>query len=228
MSKLVFDAVIILGGGISEQGDISTFTKQRVDLALTLDQKSTPLIMSGNYSALASYTPPTTEAAAMRTYALDHTPTGTELNIFCEEKSMDTIGNAYFTAKEFLVPWSARTVLVVTSDFHVLRTRYIFQKVLGDTIRVIVRGAGSELSEHDQAATRARETKLLSFTKQLLNPIVAGDLPAIRRILDLFPGYNSKPFYTVQQLRDMFIVEGANPYGQKQNTNAKRSSHDSA
>jgi hypothetical protein len=51
--------------------------------------------------------------------------------ILCETASYDTIGNAYFARVIHTEPMGARKLAIITSDFHMPRTRAIFQWVFG-------------------------------------------------------------------------------------------------
>ena len=61
------------------------------------------------------------EASAMKEYALSlGIP---EMNILAEEKSKDTLGNAFFTKITYLEKYNWKNVIVITSDFHLNRTK---------------------------------------------------------------------------------------------------------
>jgi uncharacterized SAM-binding protein YcdF (DUF218 family) len=48
-----------------------------------------------------------------------------------ETSSFDTIGNGYFAACIHAIPRRWQNVIVVTSDFHMPRSRAIFEKIFG-------------------------------------------------------------------------------------------------
>ena len=54
-----------------------------------------------------------------------------EMNILAEEKSKDTLGNAFFTKITYLEKYNWKNVIVITSDFHLNRTKFLFDNVLG-------------------------------------------------------------------------------------------------
>ena len=47
--------------------------------------------------------------------------------IFCEATSYDTIGNAYFSLMQLAEPLGWNHILVITSQFHMLRCQAIFR-----------------------------------------------------------------------------------------------------
>ena len=96
MSKR-FDVIIMLGGGISNNRKLSETAKYRVEKAVSLfnKEKAPYLIMSGADSRDLNVKPKITEAEGMKIYA--HRLGAPKKYILKEEKSKDTIGNAYFT-----------------------------------------------------------------------------------------------------------------------------------
>src|SRR6266446_2925516 len=91
-----YDAVVVLGGSINPKGEIPPFIKTRITEAIAVSQSNIPIIMSGLWSYLISYTPPRSEASAMKAYALACSPALDPEKIKVEEASMDSLGNAYF------------------------------------------------------------------------------------------------------------------------------------
>lgn len=79
------------------------------------------------------------ESEIMRDYLVDH-GVGRR-SILMERHSMNTIGNAFFTK---LLIGRQESLLVVTSDFHVPRARYIFNKIFGRKCRIEVEGSPTD------------------------------------------------------------------------------------
>ncbi len=198
--KTAFDALVVLGGGINPAGEIPDFVKTRIDLAITISANKIPIIMTGRWSFLIPYIPPRTEASAMKEYALRHDPAFDAEKILLEQESLDTIGNAYYTAGRYLAPQGWRHILIITSDFHIDRATYIFQKVLGKDYIIEGKATPGNLMPDDLKAKAAVEAQVLAFIKQHLDPIRDGDLEAIRRVITLFPGYSPEPQYTRAEL----------------------------
>ena len=61
--------------------------------------------------------------------------------IFKELKSKDTVGDAFFIKKNILRKKNWNKVLVVTSDYHVDRTKIIFDFILGKSYTIDVVGS---------------------------------------------------------------------------------------
>jgi uncharacterized SAM-binding protein YcdF (DUF218 family) len=128
-----FDAVLVPGGGLLENGELPPWVINRLDRAteradgahvITLSAATThkPLLLdTGGRPVYES-----TEAAR---YLMRH---GYPANrILIETSSWDTIGNAYFARVIHTDPAGFRTLLIVNSDFHMARTEVIFRWIFG-------------------------------------------------------------------------------------------------
>ena len=191
------DAIVVLGRGVDADGALPALAKQRVDRAAELYAWGVAprLIFSGRCSLMAQAEPPRTEAAAMAEHAL---AIGIPRRaIILEEESRDTIGNAYFVLRRFLEPNDWMSIRVVTSDFHIQRTAWVFQKVLGLGYDVAFSPAPSEL-DHATIAARAREESDIStFLNDWIGGIPDGDPVALAQLIwQQHPGYAPEPTVT--------------------------------
>jgi uncharacterized SAM-binding protein YcdF (DUF218 family) len=198
------DAIIILGGGITEEGSLPDIPKFRADKGLELFKAGVAdnIVISGRYGFLLGYVPPTTEARIMKDYLVSLG--ANEKNIFLEEKSTDTIGNAYY-AKQILLDKNWKDVVVVTSDFHIERTKYIFSKVFGkDIFSVSYETAPSDLPTKQYQENLTFEEKILVVIKNLLDKIEDGNDDQVRTFLMAdHPGYAKNPSISIEDLLDM-------------------------
>ncbi len=202
------DAIIVLGAGISADGQIPLQSKARVDLAVKLaEPHATPLIFSGRWSLLLSYVPVRSEAEAMIEYA--RTKVQKTHPLYVEDSSFDTIGNAYFSARRYLERKSWKHIAVITSDFQLERATYVCNKVLGPDYSVDVLAAPSGLSEQELSLKAIPEKKLLDFTKKLLGDIKDGDLEGIHAAMQTLEGYGDTPIHTKQSL--LKLIRGTDP-----------------
>ncbi len=191
------DALVVLGRGVDADGALPLLAKQRVERAAELFAWGVAprMIFSGRCSLMTEAEPPRTEAAAMAEHAL---AIGIPRRaIILEEESRDTVGNAYFVLRRFLEPNDWMSIRVVTSDFHIQRTAWVFQKVMGLGYDVAFSPSPSEL-DHDTIASRAREeSDISSFLMEWLGPIRDGDPIALARLIwQEHPGYAPDPTVT--------------------------------
>jgi uncharacterized SAM-binding protein YcdF (DUF218 family) len=126
-----FDAIFALG--------ISTNPKlfrPRVRKAVMLRERGfgKAVIFSGRFWGGLRRKPFRTEASRMARYAIDLGLPRTD--IFLEERSLNTIGNFYFTKKNILEPNGFRNVLILTHQAHVPKARFLAAKILGPKYHV--------------------------------------------------------------------------------------------
>ena len=188
------DAIVVLGRGVDPDGALPALAKQRVARAAELFAWGVAprLIKSGRCSLMTESEPPRTEANAMAEYAISlGIP---KRAVILEEESRDTIGNAYFVLRRILEPNDWMSIRVVTSDFHIQRAAWVFQKVLGLGYDVAYSPSPSEL-DHATIAARAREESDIStFLMEWLGPIPDGDPIGLARLIwQEHPGYAAQP-----------------------------------
>ena len=196
------DALVVLGRGTDADGSLPRLAKQRVERAAELFawQTAPRIIFSGRCSLMTDVIPPVTEAAAMADYALALGLPREALHV--EEHSRDTIGNAYFVLRDYLEPNDWTSIRVVTSDFHIQRAAWIFQKVLGVGYDVSFSPAPSEL-DHSTIAARAREeADITAFLMEWLQDVHDGDPVALARVITKeHPGYAADPLVTKAEIQ---------------------------
>ncbi len=128
------DSILVLGGG-TKNNQPGAVLKGRLDQALAYEEnhRDVTFIVSGGLGFGKS----TSEGTIMKNYLVEH---GIEPNrIQIEEKATSTYENLLYTKK--MIP-SDGHLLIVTSDFHLFRTKMIAKRVgieaegLGSPIRI--------------------------------------------------------------------------------------------
>lgn len=178
--------IIVLGGGIKDDGSLPEEAKKRVEKGVELFKEGDSLIMSGKWSFLEEKTFSTTEAQAMKAYALILGIS--EKNIFLEEQSQDTLGNAYF-CKRIVEKQGWDCLIVVTSKFHEKRASFIFERAFGKKI---------EFATTPSLEREKEEQVLLKFTKDKLEKrtfpsLIEEDHPAYAKN----PKFSKKEFLSI-------------------------------
>ncbi len=191
------DAIVVLGRGLHADGTLPHLARQRVQRAAELFAWETAprIIFSGRCSLMTDEVPPCSEARAMADHALALGLPPAALLL--EEDSRDTIGHAHLVLRTFLEPNDWMSIRVVTSDFHIQRASWVFQKVLGLGFDVSFSPAPSEL-DHSTIAARARdESDIAAFLMEWLADIPDGDPLALARFIwQEHPGYAATPIMT--------------------------------
>jgi uncharacterized SAM-binding protein YcdF (DUF218 family) len=128
-----YDAFLVPGGGLREDGEIPPWVRVRLDRALELRTAEYLIPLSAGTvhkpPPLDAERFPILESIAARTYLVEHGMPADR--ILPETCSYDTIGNAYFSRVVHVDPAGFRRLLVITSDFHMARTEIIFRWVYG-------------------------------------------------------------------------------------------------
>ncbi len=201
------DAVIVLAGGINNDGSLPDLPKKRVEKGAELyhNKVATEIIMTGKYGFWLDYTkkiPPRSEAAAMKEYAESlGVPEG---NIITEITSKDTVGNAYFTKVDILEKNNWKKVIVVTSKFHIPRTKFIFDTVLGLDYDIEYVSSEDGLSDEERKATKLKEEKTIQVLKKTILDIEPGNNEQVKNLLfTKHPGYSKNPEISFAKLKGM-------------------------
>jgi hypothetical protein len=126
-----YDAVLVPGGGLRPGGTLPSFVLNRLEAAQALAGEA-PIIPLSAHTVhrapplnAAGY-PVLESVAAAEALLARGVPAA---RIWAETASLDTIGNAYFARVIHTDPASLRRLLVVNSEFHMSRTRMIFDWV---------------------------------------------------------------------------------------------------
>lgn len=102
--------------------------------------------------------------------------------IFFQKKSKDTIGEAFFTKKEILIPNNWKDIIVVSSDYHIFyRARIIFDFILGEDFKIEYIGVESGRLK-DPDTVKNQKNSMDNFINIFKN-ISPGDDNAIEKIL---------------------------------------------
>jgi hypothetical protein len=126
-----YDAIIILGGGVTPSGEPTPWVVPRLDLSLEFTGSPYLLVLGAG----TPHKPPPLDAAgfpinecsAMARYLIERGCSPDR--IVMESCSSDTIGNAYFARVIHADPRGWRNLAVVTSKFHMKRSKAIFESV---------------------------------------------------------------------------------------------------
>lgn len=198
--------IVILGGGISKDGRLPERVKNRLKKTWQIfkKDKKIKILVCGKYSFLypKNKAPKKTEAKAMQDYLLNlGVP---KKNIYLEEKSKDTIGNAYYAKKLYFIPKKEREALIITSNFHLKRVRFIFQKIFGKHYQFKFISPSSSLKNQEKGRVIKRQKELLWKTKEILTRMKPGNHNFLRGKLYKIKYYKEKrPSWVIK-----FVTQG--------------------
>lgn len=127
------DAVLVLGGGVRPGGELPPWVVRRFDRAIEVAGDAPVVCLS---ASTVHRPPPLTdqgypwfESVAGAGYLLGRGVAADRIQV--EATSYDTIGNAYFAKILHVDPPRWRKLIVITSEFHMPRSRAIFDWVFG-------------------------------------------------------------------------------------------------
>lgn len=136
------DVIIVLAGGLDDKGHVHPWVKRRLDLAvkvLELNPHACIVCLGGGTYHKAPFLNHLNfvvhESTACADYLMRHHNIPGR-KILKEWASFDTIANAYFALTNHVIPRGWTNMVLITSDFHLPRSRKIFDWVFGlDTSR---------------------------------------------------------------------------------------------
>lgn len=201
------NVIIVLGRGIKEDGSLPPDPRSRVEKAVELYQQGVApiIIMSGAWTYHFAIQPKWSEATAMKKYAIE---LGVPAAAIIEEsKSMDTIGNVYFTKKQIAERakksehGGLKHITVVASDEHMPRIRYLFEKIYGPTYRFDFVVSKRVIDDAAYAKELQHEQNSMAVTHQWLDVIKDGDDTSVFALmLTRHPAYMLKKVNPAQNV----------------------------
>ncbi len=181
------DVIIILGGGIDEQGKISKITKERLNGFLKEKNKfiKMPILLSSRWSGLMEIKPKITEAQAMKKYLIANGISASRF--YSEDKSLDTVSNAIFSREIVAKHKNWKRILLVTSGWHMRRASWLFKEVFGHSYQIVVFPA---MSEEKNMIRNVQEVFLLAISKRIWKKIQSSNKKITEALLEFHPFYS--------------------------------------
>lgn len=125
-----YDAIFVLAGGIDKEGYVHKWVERRLDVAYQLHKSSNKKIIclgGGSYHISPIMNKNNFvihESTSCSEYLIS---LGADPKyIFKEWSSYDTIANAIFAFTNFINPFNLKNVIVITSEFHMPRSKCLF------------------------------------------------------------------------------------------------------
>lgn len=124
-----YDCIVIPGGGLDSNGSPAPWVIARLDRALEMAASTNYFLVLSRGTTHRSPVLdkngfPIDEASASAAYLIEHHIPANR--ILVENWSLDTIGNAYFARQCILEPMKLHRLAVITNEFHMARTKLIF------------------------------------------------------------------------------------------------------
>jgi len=129
------DLIIVLAGGLNEEGNLHEWVIRRLDRAIELHKlHDCPILCSGGGTY---HKPPfinekgfvVHESTECVNYMCQQGIN--KNNIYREWSSYDTIANAFFSLTTHVLFYDYKTIGIITSEFHISRSQEIFNWIFG-------------------------------------------------------------------------------------------------
>lgn len=155
--------IVVLGSPNSEDGELYSIAKERCELALAEYAKRSgwKLLLTGGYGSHFNTTDQP-HAAYLKRYLVKRGVPGQAIVEFAE--STNTLQDASYS-KPIVLKYRVPAIVVVTSDYHVDRARYVFEREFADTkvrIEFLVSQTDEEVCEFDLEAQKKHEREALA------------------------------------------------------------------
>lgn len=185
------DAIIVLGR-VDQYGHLTIDAYERIRYAAELYKKgvASVIVAPAKWWYKLTYSPPATEAGIIKARLMEYGVP--ETAILCEETSCDTMGAPYFLKVDFVLPRGWKNIIVVTSEDHARRTRYMFHKVFAGSIVIQYTWGNRVLTDREYKKSLEREAKSLQLMESTwIGPMAPGDHEYLaREVFVQHPGYN--------------------------------------
>ncbi|ASI13845.1 YdcF family SAM-binding protein [Candidatus Mancarchaeum acidiphilum] len=112
--------------------------------------------------------------------------------IIKEESALDTIGNAYFSMLKLNGLSGISTVYIVTSCWHMKRSKYIFEMTFGDKYKMNFDHCFDYHDEDLDNELQEHEKKSMALAEKFFEGITPGDMEEIKYRLYKFHEYYKK------------------------------------
>ena len=112
-------------------------------------------------------------------------------------ESRDTVGDAFFLRKNYYDIVKNKKIIVITSDYHVARTKCIFDFIFGKQIKIEVKGANIE--NIDKKNIKLNELKSLAAFQSTFQGVDEGDFEEIYKTIRIkHPYYNGDKYQKIK------------------------------
>jgi uncharacterized SAM-binding protein YcdF (DUF218 family) len=173
-------AAIVPGGGLDAVEISGQFifvpniqVKHRLNRAYELFAKGSVdyIATTGKFSKRAFFdsrvTGYKTEAQVGKKYLEDTFGMDSRLVIY-KNQSIDTIGNAFYVKKICIDPYGITKCRIITSEYHLERSKVIFDWVFGPNYTLEYIGTEVNLSKDERITRKRREDIFISYVKTYL------------------------------------------------------------
>jgi uncharacterized SAM-binding protein YcdF (DUF218 family) len=164
--------IVVLGSPNSANGELYSIAKERCELAFVEYGKRSDwkILLTGGYGEHFNTTD-LPHAYYLKQYLVKRGVPSQAIVEFAE--STNTLQDASLS-KPIILKYEVSEILVITSDYHINRARYIFEREFSDTgvnIEFLVSQTNEQACEFDLESQRKHEEKALEKLRERDKPI---------------------------------------------------------
>ena len=184
-------AVLVLSHLMDSKQNLSNESKARADLAakVFIKKKSDFLITSGWDYRIDS---DRKIGNVVKDYIIKKTDIK-KTKIIADTHARDTVGDAFFIRKNVVAPQNIENLIIVTSQYHVTRTKIIFNKFFYPQTKITVLGAKVSINDYDKI-TDAEAKSIDAFYKTFEDVDFLSDFNIMKTLRSKHPFYNGEVY----------------------------------
>ena len=183
-------SILVLSHLMSKEGNLGSESIQRTELAINLFKTNEYnfIITSG-----WAYHPDCKDCICdvIKNYIIKKTKINSN-KIITLSKSRDTVGDAFFS-RELAQKYDFKKIVVITSDYHVARTKKIFNKFFLNISDIEIIGVNTYISTNEMIIKK-EEKSLKSFEKTFNSIDFNNNKSIYNCLLEKHPYYNGQVY----------------------------------
>ena len=170
---------------MDKSGELNKESRLRLDLAIELfHKKKHSFIITSGWDYFGEYK--IAIAYSMKSYIVNNSNISNDL-VLTETTSRDTVGDAIFTKINIVKKTGLNNLLIVTSDYHVERTKKIFSYIYGE--QYIIKVLGAKTFKNNKSLELEGES-LNQFYKTFNGISSGNDILIYKQLCSNHPYYN--------------------------------------
>ena len=184
------EVVIVLSHLMSKEGILDNQSLRRAEKAVSICiSRNCSILLTSGWAYRQDYSVPIGKVVAQ--YIVNQFELGSKCKVFFDINSRDTVGDAYYLRKK-LSNFNYTKLIIVTSDYHINRTKYIFNSFFPSILIEII-GIKTNLISNKNVLKKEKAS-LFAFKQTFKNINFTSDVEIYNTLKNYHPYYNGKKF----------------------------------
>ena len=187
------EVVIVLSHLMSKEGILDNQSLRRAEKAASICiSRDCSILLTSGWAYREDCSIPIGKVVAE--YIINQFEIGGKCKVLYDTNSRDTVGDAYYSRKK-LSKFNYTKLIIVTSDYHVNRTQYIFKNFFPSILIEII-GIKTNLTLNNNVMQK-ETASLLTFKQTFKNINFKSDVEIYNTLKNCHPYYNGKKYYKI-------------------------------